>query len=203
MAITAIFGAYDLLVFLLVFSLVYGLLSKSKFFVSSDISALIALAIGLSALLSSYFVVFIINFLPYVLAMIAFVFLLLMLVHTIGVSNDSIGSYLKRSTLVPAIIILMMFIFALIAYGNTSAYFLPSAPSSPAVSSPPTTTTTSTSSGSTNPVNAISTSTSFPSYLDSGYILGILTTPSVLSLLLTLAAMTVAVYAMTKETPKA
>ncbi|MCL5018103.1 MAG: hypothetical protein M1573_02595 [Candidatus Parvarchaeota archaeon] len=201
MAITAIFGAYDLLVFLLVFSLVYGLLSRSKFFLSSDISALIALAIGLSALLSSYFVVFIINFLPYVLAMIAFVFLMLMLVHTIGVSNESVGSYLKRSTLVPAIIILMMFIFALIAYGNTSAYFLPSASSAPAVSPP--TTTTSTSSGSTNPANAISTSTSFPSYLDGAYILGILTTPSVLSLLLTLAAMTVAVYAMTKETPKA
>jgi hypothetical protein len=197
MILSVVFGAYDLIVFLLVFTIVYGLLSRSKFFTASDLPALIALAVAFAALASSFFVAFILQFLPYVLAILVFLFLILLLLYTIGVPSEAVSGYLKKSTLVPAILVLVMFIFGLIAFGNTSALFYSSTSHVVSTTSHP----TSVNSSSSGAVSSISSSTTFPSYLNSAYVLGILTNPSVLSLLLTLGAMAVAVYAMTRETP--
>ncbi|MCW1294981.1 MAG: hypothetical protein QXP07_03985, partial [Candidatus Parvarchaeum sp.] len=116
------FGLYDLAVFVLVFALVYGLLARSKFFSSSDIPALIAVAVGLITLMSSFFVSFLITFLPYVLTIMFFIFLVIFLLSTALVPQNSIVDYLKKSSLVPALVIFVMFIFGLIAFGTVSSY---------------------------------------------------------------------------------
>ena len=184
-----IFGLYDLIVFVLIFAVVYGLLARSKFFNSSDIPALIAVAIGLLSLTSSFFVSFIVTFLPYVLVTLLFIFLVIFLLSASMVSTGSITDYLKKSSLVPAMIILIMFIFGLIAFGAVSANYV-------GIFGP----TNSTNSSSTTSVAPISTS-SFPGDLNSTYILTILTSPSFLTTLLTLMAMTIVVFAITRQKP--
>lgn len=178
-------GLYDLAVFVLVFALVYGLLARSKFFSSSDIPALIALSVGLITLLSSFFVRFVVTFLPYVLAIMLFIFLAILLLSTSLVSQTSIVDYLKKSSLVPALVIFMMFIFGLIAFGTVSAYY-------------PGVLASSTTNSSTSA--AVST-TAFPSDLNSTYIISILTSPSFLTTILTLMAMTLVVFALTRQAP--
>ncbi|MCL4396906.1 hypothetical protein M1494_00990 [Candidatus Parvarchaeota archaeon] len=181
------FGLYDLAVFVLVFALVYGLLARSKFFSSSDIPALIAVAVGLITLMSSFFVSFLVAFLPYVLAIMFFIFLVILLLSTALVSSSSITDYLKKSSLVPAMVIFVMFIFGLIAFGTVSSYY-------PGVLGAVNSTTTS------STVTAVSTS-SFPGDLNSTYIISILTSPSFLTTILTLLAMTIAVFALTRQVP--
>ena len=157
-----IFGLYDLIVFVLIFAIVYGLLSRSKFFNSSDIPALIAVAIGLTALTSSFFVSFLITFLPYVLVTLLFIFLAVLLLSAALVSQGSIIDYLKKSSLVPAMVIFMMFIFGLIAFGVVSAgYHKIGATSSTTAAS------------TTSVINA--STTSFPTDLTSTYIITLLT----------------------------
>ncbi|MEM0143449.1 MAG: hypothetical protein QXL94_05815 [Candidatus Parvarchaeum sp.] len=180
------FGLYDLAVFILVFALVYGLLARSKFFSSSDIPALIAVAVGLVALLSSFFVSFIVTFLPYVLAVMLFIFIVIFLLSTALVPQSSITDYLKKSSLVPALVIFVMLIFGLIAFGAVSSYY-------PGVLGVTNSTTTS-------GAPIVSTS-SFPGDLNSTYILSILSSPSFLTTVLTLMAMTIAVFALTRQTP--
>ena len=181
------FGLYDLAVFVLVFALVYGLLARSKFFSSSDIPALIAVAVGLITLMSSFFVSFLVTFLPYVLAIMFFIFLVIFLLSTALVPQGSITDYLKKSSLVPALVIFVMFVFGLIAFGTVSSHYpgVLSVKNSTAVSSG---------------VAAASTS-SFPGDLNSRYILSILTSASFLTTVLTLMAMTIAVFALTRQTP--
>jgi hypothetical protein len=182
------FGLYDLAIFVLVFALVYGLLTRSKFFSSSDVPAIIAVAIGLITLMSSFFVSFLITFLPYVLAIMFFIFLVIFLLSTALVPQSSIIDYLKKSSLVPALVILVMFIFGLIAFGTVSSYY----PGVLGITNSTTSTTTA------NSTAVISTS-SFPGDLNSVYILSILTSPSFLTTLLTLIAMTIAVFALTRQ----
>jgi len=180
------FGLYDLAVFVLVFAIVYGLLARSKFFSSSDIPAIIAVAIGLITLMSSFFVSFLITFLPYVLAIMFFIFLVIFLLSTALVPSSSIVDYLKRSAIVPALVIFVMFIFGLIAFGTVSSYY----PGVFGISN----------STAVNSTSAVSRS-SFPGDLNSTYILSILTSPSFLTTLLTLLAMTIAVFALTRQVP--
>ena len=180
------FGLYDLAVFVLVFALVYGLLARSKFFSSSDIPAIIAVAVGLITLMSSFFVRFLVTFLPYVLAIMLFIFLVIFLLSTALVPQSSIIDYLKKSSLVPALVIFVMFIFGLIAFGAVSSYY-------PGVLGI-------TNSTNTNSTAVVSTS-SFPGDLNSAYILSILTSPSFLTTILTLMAMTIAVFALTRQPP--
>ena len=184
------FGLYDLAVFVLVFALVYGLLARSKFFSSSDIPALIAVAVGLITLMSSFFVSFLITFLPYVLAIMFFIFLVIFLLSTALVPQNSIIDYLKKSSLVPALVIFVMFIFGLIAFGTVSSYY-------PGVLGVPTSTVT----NATNSSAVVISTSSFPGDLNAAYILSILTSPSFLTTLLTLMAMTIAVFALTRQTP--
>ena len=180
------FGLYDLAIFVLVFALVYGLLARSKFFSSSDIPALIAVAIGLVTLMSSFFVSFLITFLPYVLTIMFFIFLVIFLLSTALVPQSSIIDYLKKSSLVPALVIFVMFIFGLIAFGTVSSYY-------PGVLGVVNSTTA-------NNTTVASTS-SFPGDLNSTYIMSILTSPSFLTTILTLMAMTIAVFALTRQAP--
>ncbi|MCL4376601.1 hypothetical protein M1558_03895 [Candidatus Parvarchaeota archaeon] len=184
------FGLYDLAVFVLVFALVYGLLARSKFFSSSDIPALIAVAIGLITLMSSFFVSFLVAFLPYVLAIMFFIFLVIFLLSTALVPQSSILDYLKKSSLVPALVIFVMFIFGLIAFGTVSSSY-------PGILGA----TTSTATNATNSSTVVVSTSSFPGDLTSTYILSILTSPSFLTTLLTLMAMTIAVFALTRQTP--
>lgn len=194
-----IFGMYDLLVFVLIFSLVYAVLSRSKFFSKSDIPALIAVSVAIVSLGSAFFVSFIIAFLPYVLAILVFLFLIMLLFNMATVPQEAVGSYLKKSTLIPVLIIFMMFIFGLIAYGtaasqNAGSYTAPTACVGACSGSNATSSGSGTSSGSSGTV--IRTSFSDET---STYIISILTAPSVLSLLLTLFAMAMAVYFMTRQ----
>ncbi|MCL4399574.1 hypothetical protein M1293_03680 [Candidatus Parvarchaeota archaeon] len=182
------FGVSDIVTFVLIFAIVYGLLSRSKFFQKPDIPALIAVSIGILALVSSFFVYFIESFIPYVLATLVFIFMILLLLSTALVPQDAISNYLRRSAMLPLLVILIMFIFGLIAYGYAVSQVSPIVPSTSAnvttsVTSPPTT------------VNA----STFPNDLTNGYVLSIITAPSVLSLLLTLGAMAIAVHFMTRE----
>jgi len=179
------FGLYDLAVFVLVFALVYGLLARSKFFSSSDIPAIIAVAVGLITLMSSFFVRFLITFFPYVLTIMLFIFLVIFLLSTALVPQSSIIDYLKKSSLVPALVIFEMFIFGLIAFGAVSSYY------------PVLGVTNSTNTSST----AVVSTSSFPGDLNSAYILSILTSPSFLTTILTLMAMTIAVFALTRQPP--
>ena len=181
------FGLYDLAVFVLIFALVYGLLVRSRFFSSADVPAIIAVAVGLIALMSSFFVSFLITFLPYVLTVMFFIFLVIFLLSTALVPQNSIVDYLKRSSLTPALVIFVMFIFGLIAFGTVSSYY-------PGVLSPINSTAT-------NKSGAVISTSSFPYDLTSTYILSILTNPSFLTTLLTLMAMTIAVFALTRQTP--
>ncbi len=206
------FGLYDLLVFVLIFSLVYAVLSRSKFFDKSDIPALIAVAVGLISLASTFFVTFIIAFLPYVLAIAVFVFLIILILNTAMVPQEGITSYLKKSTLVPALVIFMMFIFGLIAYGYASSQSHSGTLSPSTVCVGCTTSSSSggsSSSGSSSSGGGSSSSGSSSSggtpvnqnfnYITSQYIISILTAPQVLSLILTLMAMAVAVFFITRE----
>ncbi|MGC8533659.1 MAG: hypothetical protein ACP5MV_03485 [Candidatus Parvarchaeum sp.] len=180
------FGLYDLTVFVLVFALVYGLLARSKFFSSSDVPALIAVAVGLITLMSSFFVSFLIAFLPYVLTVMFFIFLVIFLLSTALVPQSSIIDYLKKSSLVPALVIFVMFIFGLIAFGTVSSYY-------PGVLGANST--------ATNITAAKVSTSSFPGDLNSTYIMSILTSPSFLTTILTLMAMTIAVFALTRQPP--
>ncbi len=190
-----IFGISDLLVFVLVFALVYAVLSKSKFFNKPDIPALIAISIAILSLASAFFVDFIIAFLPYVLAILVFLFLIMLLFSTVTIPQESIGSYLRKSTLVPVLIVFMMFIFGLIAYGAASQQL-----SAPAVSSSTCISNCGTASSASNSTNnnqgAVNKSFN---YITGAYVISLLTSPNVMSLLLALAAMAVAVYFMTRE----
>jgi ABC-type amino acid transport system permease subunit len=185
-----IYAFYDLIVFVLIFAVVYGLLSRFKFFNSSDIPALIALAIGLLSLTSSFFISFIITFLPYVLAILLFIFLGIVLLSASLVSQGSITDYLKKSSLIPAMVIFMMFIFGLIAFGTVSSNY----PGVLGVATNSTTTSSST---------IAATSSSFPGDLSSTYILTILTSPGFLTTLLTLMAMLIVVFSITRQKPGA
>jgi hypothetical protein len=174
------FGVYDLLIFVLIFSLVYAVLSRSKFFYKSDIPALIAIAVALISLGSAFFVEFVVAFLPYVLALLVFIFVIMLLFSTALVPTETVTSYLKKSTLVPMLIIFIMFIFGLVAYGIASGQ-------NPAAST--------SGSGGTNGGPIVNQNLN---YVTGPYIISILTTPQVLSLLLTLIAMAMAVYFMTR-----
>ncbi len=196
----AIFGVYDLVVFVLVFALVYAILSRSRFFDKSDIPALIAVGVAIVSMASSFFVAFVVAFLPYVLAILVFLFLMMLLFNTATIPQESIGAYLKKSTLIPVLIVFMMFIFGLIAYGAASAQFGGAQPSSTACIANCGTSTNSSASNSSSSGSSsgVVVNTSF-NYITSSYVISILTSPDVMSLLLTLAAMGVAVYFMTRE----
>lgn len=183
-----IFGLYDLIVFVLIFSIVYGLLAKSKFFNSSDIPALIAVAIGLASLTSSFFVSFIVTFLPYVLVTLLFVFLVILLLSASLVSKGSMTDYLKKSSLVPAMIIFIMFIFGLIAFGTVTSHY-------------PKGTFGAANSTSITNSSIIASKSSFPGDITSTYVLTLLTSPSFLTTMLTLMAMTITVFAITRQRP--
>ena len=178
-------GIYDLIVFLLIFSVTYGLMKKFKYFETSDIPALIAAAIALTALTSSFFTSFLLTLMPFVLVILVFMFLVILLLSTALIPQDSIVSYLKKSTLVPAIVIFMMFVFGLISFGTVLGQ-------SPAVAA---------GSSGTSTVAATSASLAgvFPTDLSAAYIMQIFTTPSFLSLILTMIAMTIAMLYITKE----
>ena len=181
------FGLYDLIVFVLIFAVVYGLLARSKFFSSSDIPALIAVAVGLVSLTSSFFVSFLITFLPYVLVILLFIFLVIFILSAALVPQGLMVDYLKRSSLIPAMVIFIMFIFGLIAFGVVSANY-------PNLF-------VSTNSTSTNSSVIASSSSSFPGDLNATYILTILSSPSFLTTLFTLLAMTITVFALTRQVP--
>ncbi len=185
-----IFGLYDLIVFVLIFAVVYGLLARSRFFSSSDIPALIALAVGLVSLTSSFFVSFLMIFLPYVLIILLFIFLVIFILSAALVPQGSIVDYLKKSSLVPAMVIFIMFIFGLIAFGVTSSYY----PNVLAGITSPTNSTTG--------VTSVSSTSSFPGDLSGAYIISILTSSSFLTTILTLMAMTIVVFALTRQVPK-
>jgi hypothetical protein len=191
------FGIYDLLVFVLVFSLVYAILSKSKFFDKSDIPALIAVSIALISLVSTFFVAFVVTYLPYVLAILVFIFLMLLLFSTAEMPAASIGDYMRKSTLVPVILVFMLFIFGLIAFSSVASQFPISGTSSNSCGISCPSSGGSTGSNSSAPSGPI-TRTSLNG-LTSQYIISLFTNPQVLSLLLTLMAMAIAVYFMTRE----
>ena len=195
------FGIYDLLVFVLIFAIVYAVLSKAKFFVKPDIPALIAVAVAMLALTSSFFVTFVVAFLPYVLAVLVFIFLILLLMSTATFPQEAISTYLKKSSLIPALLIFLLFLFALLAYGYAASQFPPSNATPPVTCLNCNTTTT----GGSTPTTTSGSNTSkivvrsSMNDLTGSYILSILTAPQVMTLLLTLAAMAVAVYFMTRE----
>jgi hypothetical protein len=183
-----------LLVFVLVFSVVYAVLARSKFFSKPDIPALIALSIGLVTILSQLFVNFVVAFLPYIVALLVFIFGIVLLLSTALIPQESMSNYLKKSLIVPVLLIFMVFIFGLIAFGVASSGTVNTAntPSTQPI------TVTSPSSGQTQ---TLITRVSF-SDLTSQYIISLLTAPSVLSLLLTLGAMAMGVFFMTRDSPK-
>ena len=188
------YAIYYVLVFVLVFSLVYGVLSKYKLFQKSDIIALIAVSVAAISLASSIFVAFIVAFIPYVLAIVLFIFLVILgYVSALG-PTEGITSYMGRSVLVPAIVIFLLFIFGLIAYGAASSAVNAGQPSAPASGGG------GSSSGGSAP-SGPAVRYSF-SDISSTYIIEILTNPSVLSLLLTMMAMALAVYFMTRDDRK-
>jgi hypothetical protein len=86
----------------------------------------------------------------------------------------------------PALVIFVMFVFGLIAFGTVSSHYPH--------------TFNSTNSTVSGKAVAVSTS-SFPGDLNSAYILSILTNPSFLTTILTLMAMTIAVFAITRQGP--
>ncbi len=194
-----IFGIYDLVIFVLVFALVYAVLSRSRFFDKSDIPALIAIAVALVSLASAFFVDFVIAFLPYVLAILVFLFLIMLLFNTATIPQESVGAYLKKSTLVPVLIVFIMFIFGLIAYGAASQQLGTTPVASTACIANCGSSSTAANSTSSNSSSGSVTVNHSLDYITSAYVISILTAPSVMSLLLTLAAMAVAVYFMTRE----
>ncbi len=175
-------GTYYVFVFILIFAVVYAVLVRTKFFDRSDIPALIALAVAASSLLSTFFVSFVITFLPYVLIVVVFVFVVILILATGNVPSESVTKVITKSALVPAIILFILFIFGLIAYGIVSTN-IPSLPSS-------------------NVSLNLHSSTPYRSSLSNisaSYIIALITSPSVLSLIITLAAMALAVYFMTRN----
>ncbi len=191
------YAVYYVLVFVLVFSVVYGVLSKYKLFQKSDIIALIAVSIAAISLASSIFVAFIVAFIPYVLAIVLFIFLVLLGYMSALGPTESVSGYMSRSVLIPSVVIFLLFIFGFIAYGAASST-VNAGQSSNAV---PTSSSSgsSTNSGSTSSGPAIRYSFSD---ISSTYIIEILTNPSVLSLILTMMAMAMGVYFMTREDKK-
>ncbi|MCL5009741.1 MAG: hypothetical protein M1433_02055 [Candidatus Parvarchaeota archaeon] len=200
-----------LLVFALVFSITYAILSRSKFFYRSDIPALISVAVGLAAVVSQFFVVFVVSFIPYILALLVFIFALILLLSTAMVPIDSISSYLKKSTIIPISLVFIVFIFGMIAYGETATLVNGNVPVQQSTqilgSTTPTSTsqtTTSNNPGVSAPTNSnkgIPIRISF-SDITSQYIISILTAPTVLSLILSMAAMAMAVFFMTRDPKK-
>ena len=182
------FGVSDIVTFVLIFAVIYGIISRSRLFQKPDIPALIAVSVAILALLSSFFVYFLEAFIPYVLAILVFIFLVLLLLSTASVPQAAISNYLSKSAMLPLLVIFIMFIFGLIAYGYAVSQVSPITSST---TTPSSVTSTTTSTG----VNA----SMFPNDITSGYILSIITAPSVLSLILTLAAMAIAVHFMTRE----
>lgn len=191
------YAVYYILVFVLVFSVVYGILSRYRIFDKSDIIALIAVSVAAIALVSSVFVAFIVAFIPYVLAIVLFIFLVLLGYMSALGPTESVSAYVKKSVLVPGLIIFLLFIFGFIAYGAAastvnSGSSSPSATTQPSGGSPP--------SGGSAPSGPVARY-SF-SDISGQYIIAILTNPSVLSLLLTMFAMAIGVYFMTRDEPR-
>lgn len=179
----------DLIVFVLVFSVVYGILAKSRFFYKSDIPALIAVAVGLLTVMSQLFVQFMIVFLPYILSLVVVIFALILLLSTAMVPQESIFGYMKKSSVVPILLIFMVFIFGLMAYGVASSSIVGQTPvpSTQVIH-------TSSSTGGQAVVSRISFSD-----ISSQYIISIFTAPSVLSLIMTLGAIGVGIFFMTRD----
>jgi hypothetical protein len=187
-------GTYYIVVFLLVFGFVFAILQRARLFNSSDIVAIIAASIAFIALFSSFFVDFVVVFVPEILGVLLLIFLALLVFSSLTISKESMTGYLSNSAVIPALIIFVIVIFGLIAFGTVSSSFPMGGLSSPFSSTNGTVSSTSTIIGNTT------ARTSF-SDITPQYVTAIITNPTVFSLLLALVAMMVAVHFMTREVP--
>lgn len=170
-------GMSYVFVFLLIFALVYGLLSYVNIFRRRDINAIIALSIGFLALFSSFLVTFISFYVPMVIALALGVFLVILLLTTTLTPTKSITTYLIRSPLVALLIIVLMLLFAFDAFGTTYRAFNPPANST-----------------AINP----HVSPLLSGALNNTYMMSLLTSPNVLALLISFLVMIFGVYFMTR-----
>ncbi|MCW1301985.1 MAG: hypothetical protein OH316_02525 [Candidatus Parvarchaeota archaeon] len=173
-------GISYVFVFLLIFAIVYGLLTYVDIFKRRDINAIIALSVGFLALLSSFFVTFISLYIPMVIAAVLVVFLAILLLATTLTPTKSITSYLVRSPLVALLMIFIMLLFAFNAFGTTYTIFAPHS--------------NSTTSAAINP----NVSPLLSGALSGTYIVDLLTSPNVLALLVSFLVMLFGVYFMTR-----
>lgn len=168
-------------VFLLVFAVVYGILSYLDIFKRKDINAIIALSIGLITLLSSFFVVFVSIYIPMVVAIALGIFLVILLLATTLTPTKSVTAYLGRSPLVAILIITIMLLFGLEAFSTTLH-----------VLSPPSNTTN------TTPTINPNVSPILSGALNGSYIISLLTSPNTLALIISFIVMLFGVYFMTR-----
>ena len=170
-------------IFLLVFAVSFGFLSKLDLFKRDDINAIVAVVIAFLALVSTFFIVFVTVLIPEVMLLLLFIFI----VETAGVTSDSIKKYLAKSALIPLVIIFILFLFSITAFGTALS-----------MTSPPKNTTTTTSS--TNTINVTNTNVSplLSGNFSFSYIIYILTNPNVLSMIVTLVIMALVVYFLTR-----
>ena len=170
-------GLSYVFVFLLVFAVIYGLLSYVDIFKRRDINAIIALSVALITLLSSFFVVFVSTYIPMVIAVVLGIFFIILLLATTLTPTKSVTAYLTRSPLVALLIIFIMLLFSLEAFGTTYNFF-----------SPPSNSTA------INPhISPI-----LSGALNSTYIVTLLTSPNVLALIISFLVMIFGVYFMTR-----
>ncbi len=174
-------------IFLLVFAVSFGFLSKLDLFKRDDINAIVAVVIAFLALVSTFFIVFVTVLIPEVMLLLLFIFIVLLLLETAGVTSDSIKKYLAKSALIPLVIIFILFLFSITAFGTALS-----------MTSPPKNTTTTTSS--TNTINVTNTNVSplLSGNFSFSYIIYILTNPNVLSMIVTLVIMALVVYFLTR-----
>lgn len=172
-------------VFLLVFAISFGFLSKLDIFKREDINAIIAVIIAFLALLSTLVVVFIAAFIPEVMLLLLLIFVILLLIEAAGVPSEAIKKYLSRSALIPLLFIFILFLFSILAFGTAISM----------TSTPKNSSTTNTTVTITNP----NVSPLVSGNLSYGYIASILTNQNVLSMIITLVIMALVVYFLTRK----
>ncbi len=169
-------------VFLLVFAITFGFISRLDVFKREDIAAIIALAVAVISLVSVVFVQFIMAFVPSVMLLLLFIFLAVLFLSAVGVPGEAMKKYLSRSSMIPLLIIIILLFFSITALGTAVSIVSPSSLPPTNISSAPK-----------------GVSPLLSGYLSSTYIMSVIVSPNVLSMIITFVVMIFAVYFMTRR----
>ncbi|MCW1292409.1 MAG: hypothetical protein QXX36_02320 [Candidatus Rehaiarchaeum fermentans] len=123
-------GEVEAVVFILIFAIAYGILSRIKLFEEASVNALIALALGILVVFSTPVVIVIEHFVPYIALYILIVFFIIFILVSAFVPSKNLEDYMSHSSLFVGITIAIIFFIFIFAFTS----ILPSSSSSSGLS---------------------------------------------------------------------